>query len=65
MDTHSFGAALLGLDAVKTYHGARWTEAAEDAYYRHHTPVERRIPRAFPVIAALCLGFVAVGFLLQ
>jgi hypothetical protein len=65
MDPHSFAGALLALDAIRTDRRPSHTETPEDAYYRHHTPVERRIPRAFPVIAGLCLGFVAASLLLQ
>jgi hypothetical protein len=65
MDTHSFGVALLSLDAIQADRRPVRTETAEDAYYRQHTPVERRIPRGLPVIAALFLGFVAAGLLIQ
>jgi hypothetical protein len=65
MDTYSLGAALLGLDAIQADRGSVRADAAEDAYYRQHTPVERRMPRGLPVIAAFFLGFVAAGLLIQ
>jgi hypothetical protein len=65
MVTYSLGAALLALNAMQTDRRPTRTEAAEDAYYRYHTPVERRVPRALPVVAALFLGFVAAGLLIQ
>jgi len=62
MITHSLGVALI---AVGTLRRPIQTEAAEDAYYRQHMPVVRRLPRELPVIAAVCLGFVAAGLWLQ
>lgn len=65
MDTHALGADLFALDPNQPHRRPVRTGSAEDAYYQSHTPVERRIPRALPVIAALCLGFVAAGLLVQ
>ena len=65
MDTHSFGGALIALDAIGTNRRTPRTEAAEDAYYAQHTPVEHRIPRIAPTIAVLCLAVVSIGLWLQ
>ena len=65
MDTHHLGGVLLALDAVQAKPRRLWTEAAEDAYYARHTPVERRIPRIASTIAALCLAVVSMGLWLQ
>ena len=65
MDARSFGGALLALDVIGTNRRTPRTEAAEDAYYRKHTPVDRRTPRMAPVIAVVCVGFIAMGLLLH
>jgi len=61
MDTRYFGSNLPVLDKIEAGRRRLWTNAEEDAYYREHTPVERRIPRNGALVASIAIGFASIG----
>jgi hypothetical protein len=65
MDPRYFGTNLLNLNQNQTDRRRPSGEAAEDAYYKRHTPAESRIPRIASLAAAVAFGFATIGFWLQ
>ena len=67
MDTRVFGTNLLAINEIRDDRRRLSPEAAEDAYYKRHTPTpaDRRVLRIASVVAAVWFGFVTIGFWLH
>ena len=67
MDTRFFGTNLLAANEIQDDRRRLSPVAAEDAYYKHHTPtpVDGRVLRIASAIAAAWFGIIVFGFWLQ
>jgi hypothetical protein len=67
MDTRFFGNNLLALNEVRDLRRRLSQGAAENAYYKQHTPApdDGRVLKIASVVAAVWFGFMAFGLWLQ
>lgn len=65
MDTQHVSAALLALHQIRGNRRHVETEAAEDAYYKRHTPADSHVPRIASIVAGVAIGFLTIGLWLS